>query len=117
MLARLRSQLSLQQRRAIGSSRKLPKSKPLAYEPPTLPREPPTPREPLTSEAERPKDFRNPWLFKAVGVGNFIIIPGPPLHFNPELSLILCSVIGIYAAFYWDWGDNGHDNVMQPVCL
>ncbi|KAJ7505161.1 hypothetical protein B0H11DRAFT_1977124 [Mycena galericulata] len=96
MLGRLRSQLLLHQRRSVGSSRKLPKNKPLAHEPPVLT------RPSLTSEAEqpeRPKDFRSPWLFKAVGVGNFIIIP----------------VIGIYAAFYWDWGDDGRENVMQPA--
>ncbi|KAJ7505163.1 hypothetical protein B0H11DRAFT_1977133 [Mycena galericulata] len=91
MLARLRSQLLLHQRRSVGSSRKLPKNKPLAHEPPLLTH----PSLVITSEAEqpeRPKDFRSPWLFKAVGV-----------------------VIGIYAAFYWDWGDDGRDNVMQPV--
>ncbi|KAJ7486022.1 hypothetical protein B0H11DRAFT_2016617 [Mycena galericulata] len=95
MLARLRSQVVLHQRRSVGSSRKLPKNKPLVHEPPVLT------RPSLTSEAEqpeRPKDFRSPWLFKAVGVGNFIIIP----------------VIGTYAAFYWDWGDDGRENVMQP---
>ncbi|KAJ7781793.1 hypothetical protein DFH07DRAFT_949490 [Mycena maculata] len=93
MLARLRVQLSLQHRRSIGSSRKLPKTRLPASE--LAPPEPPTP----TSESEPPKDFRSPWLFKAVGVGNFVIIP----------------VVGIYAAFYWDWNDDGREHVMQPA--
>ncbi|KAJ6621880.1 hypothetical protein B0H10DRAFT_1945134 [Mycena sp. CBHHK59/15] len=50
------------------------------------------------TEGESPKDFRSPWLFKAVGVANFVLLP----------------VVGIYAAFYWDWGDD-REHVMQPV--
>ncbi|KAJ7134762.1 hypothetical protein C8R44DRAFT_434821 [Mycena epipterygia] len=99
MLARLRSQLSLHQRRLVGQSSrsKLPKSNPPTPEPPT-PEPQARPNEP-SAEAEAPKDFRRPWLFKAVGVGNFVIIP----------------VVGIYGAFYWDWGDDGREHVMQPA--
>ncbi|KAJ6585144.1 hypothetical protein B0H19DRAFT_1250032 [Mycena capillaripes] len=96
MLARLRSQLLYQQRRSVGnSSRKLPTSKPPTREPSTSTSEPTTSQGNLAT----PKDFRSPWLFKAVGVGNFIIIP----------------VVGIYAAFYWDWGDDEREHVMQPA--
>ncbi|KAF7346520.1 ABC transporter ATP-binding protein [Mycena sanguinolenta] len=89
MLARFRSQFSRQQRRTFAS-RKLPKSK-LSHE---------TPPEPVIPDlkANPPKDFRNPWFFKAVGVANFIIIP----------------VVGIYATFYWDWDDE-REHVMKPA--
>ncbi|KAJ6525314.1 hypothetical protein DFH09DRAFT_1329116 [Mycena vulgaris] len=99
MFARLRSQLFLQQRRSIGhSSRKLPNSKSPSSDPPESPsKEPATP--PSESQAEARKDFRSPWFFKAVGIGNFIIIP----------------VVGIYAAFYWDWGDDDREHVMKPA--
>ncbi|KAJ7259595.1 hypothetical protein B0H12DRAFT_420946 [Mycena haematopus] len=90
MLTRLRSQFSRQQRRGFAS-RKLPKSKSPTRE--TLP-EPKVPD--LTTNS--PKDFRSPWFFKSVGVANFIIIP----------------VIGIYAAFYWDWDDD-REHVMKPA--
>lgn len=86
MLARLRSQLSLHQRRLVGQSSrsKLPKSKPPAPEPQAEPS--------ASTEDEAPKDFRSPWLFKAVGVGNFVIIPGPlptlPRHLSHPSSLL-----------------------------
>ncbi|KAJ7677504.1 hypothetical protein B0H17DRAFT_1079347 [Mycena rosella] len=109
MLARLRSQL-FQQRRSIGhSSRKIPKSQSPTPDPLAAPRRPSTsptessipPSEfpPSESSTDAPKDFRSPWLFKAVGVGNFIVIP----------------VVGVYAAFYWDWGDDDRDHVMKPA--
>ncbi|KAJ7785569.1 hypothetical protein B0H14DRAFT_2958121 [Mycena olivaceomarginata] len=93
MLARLRSQFSLQQRRSFAS-RKVTKSTPSTPGTPTPPPQPIAPE----AKAESPKDFRNPWFFKAVGVGNFIIIP----------------VVGIYAAFFWDWDDD-RDHVMKPA--
>ncbi|CAK5270340.1 unnamed protein product, partial [Mycena citricolor] len=44
-------------------------------------------------------DFRSPWFFKAVGVGNFIVIPA----------------VGIYALFFWDWGNDDRETVVQPA--
>ncbi|KAJ7442646.1 hypothetical protein FB451DRAFT_1297121 [Mycena latifolia] len=108
MLARLRSQFFFQQRRSIGSSRKPPKltGKP-TQDPPASLNEPSarasepsiSSSNPSTSGPDAPKDFRSPWLFKAVGVGNFIIIP----------------VVGIYAAFFWDWGGDEREHVMKPA--
>ncbi|KAJ7288179.1 hypothetical protein C8J57DRAFT_1706674 [Mycena rebaudengoi] len=107
MLARVRFQLLSVQRRTAGySTRKLPTSK-APTRPPTNPKDLAEKGKANTSAPEgepsssRPhsKDFRSPWIFKAVGVANFIVVP----------------IVGIYAAFYWDWGDDGHDNVMQPI--
>ncbi|KAK7048498.1 ABC transporter ATP-binding protein, partial [Favolaschia claudopus] len=93
MLARLRSQSSRKLCRSYAS-RKLPKSKIPPQETVSKPHDPIPP----SVKFEGSKDFRGPWLFKAVGVANFIIIP----------------VVGVYAAFYWDWDDD-RDHVMQPA--
>ncbi|KAJ7025385.1 hypothetical protein C8F04DRAFT_1269268 [Mycena alexandri] len=96
MFARLRPQIARQQRRAYAS-RKLPRSKssPPLSSPPKPGAAPINPEPALPP----PKDFRSPWFFKAVGIGNFVIIP----------------VVGIYAAFYWDWGNDEREHVMKPA--
>ncbi|KAJ7644000.1 hypothetical protein FB45DRAFT_896637 [Roridomyces roridus] len=53
----------------------------------------------LPPGAEQPRDFRSPWFFRAVAIGNFIVIP----------------IVGVYGVLYWDWADNGRETVVQPV--
>ncbi|KAJ7175997.1 hypothetical protein C8R46DRAFT_76872 [Mycena filopes] len=96
MFARLRPQIARQQRRAYAS-RKIPKAK---TPPPPPPPEPPHAQNaPETASVQGFKDFRRPWFFKAVGIANFVIIP----------------VVGIYAAFFWDWGNDEREHVMKPA--
>ncbi|KAJ7784406.1 hypothetical protein B0H16DRAFT_1492393 [Mycena metata] len=95
MFARLRPQIARHQRRAYAS-RKLPKSKSAPTSSPPKPEAAPITPEPT---AQPRKDFRSPWFFRAVGIANFVIIP----------------VVGIYAAFFWDWGNDEREHVMKPA--
>ncbi|KAJ7147108.1 hypothetical protein C8R43DRAFT_541125 [Mycena crocata] len=93
MLALLRRSQSFRQSRAIGFPSRRLSNQNSAGKAPSTTQEPPSP------EAEPYKDFRSPWFFKAVGVGNFILLP----------------VVGLYATFYWDWGNDEREHVMQPA--